>query len=99
MINNIIRAYSANLLTQVEAKSYVQRTIEAQIAEIEASAEESSARATEIIDRLDCGCECECDFGPEEPGIEAPVSARKEEEMKKEALSAEIAKLIKFFEL
>jgi hypothetical protein len=98
MINNIIRAYSANLLTQTEAKSYVQRTIEAQIAEIEASAEESSARATEIIDRLDC-CECDCGLGYEDPEVPAPISARAEEDAKKEELSKEIAKLIKFFEL
>jgi hypothetical protein len=97
MINDIIRAYSSNLLTQVEAKSYVQRTIEAQIAEIEASCEESSARASEIMDRLDC--ECECELGYDDPDSDLVTPTQGEVDAKKEALSVEIAKLIKYFEL
>lgn len=99
MINDIIRAYSSNLLTQVEAKSYVQRTIEAQIAEIEASAEESSARATQIIDSLEDCYDCGCDYLPEDIG-EAPMTAREEEAIdKKEALREQVAKIIEIYKL
>lgn len=98
MINDIIRAYSSNLLTQVEAKSYIQRTIEAQIEEIKSSAEEASARVSQIISSFeDTGCGCNClseDIG------EAPITAREEKAIAdKEALREQVAQIIKIFEL
>lgn len=101
MIKNIIRAYDAQLLNLDEAKSYIQRFLESSIQEIEASCEETSAHASEIMDRLDCGCECDCDCEPgyDDPDSDLVTPTQEEVDAKKEALSAEIAKLIKYFEL
>lgn len=75
MINDIIKAHSANLLTQAEAKSYIQRMAEAIIQQSEAHAEEISANAASILDQLE-ECDCPCGTcGIEDPNVPLPKTA------------------------
>lgn len=95
MIKDIIKAYNCGILNFDEAKSYIQRFLESSIQEIEASCEEVAAHTSEIMDRLECSCDCDYEFGV----LPIDKDAEEAKNYKKEELSKEIAKLIKFFEL
>lgn len=94
MIDDIIKAYSANLLTQNEAKSYVQRMAEAFIQQSEARAEEISANVAAILDQLE-DCDCPCDgCGLEDPNVPLPKTAA-QVDAEIEAMANEFKSLLK----
>lgn len=87
MISDIIRARDEKLLTDSEAKSYIQRFLESHIQQTEAYSEEIKARAAklteEVIDMQDededddeCGCEDECQLPPN--AIPVPPEVQRE---------------------
>lgn len=103
MIQDIIGAFRANLLTADEAKSYTQRTIESSIQESEARAQQLSASAAEIISSLE-ECDCDSDDGccgacDDGCGVETPVSQLIEEgaevDAEIKAMTAEFEALLK----
>ena len=101
MIQDIISAFRANLLTADEAKSYIQRTTEAHIQESEARAQQISASAAEIISSLeDCDCDDECcgvcdnGCGAEDPNVPLPKTAAQYDADIK-AMTAEFETLLK----